>query len=285
MRTRVAAARVRLLAARMPTARRISVLIATLLLATRVSATDTIPFTAAGEHVRRLVTIEGVVARAATTPERRCILEFDPNDPAALRVVLIIPLITDLPADPSRLYQGKRVQVTGRVTRFQNRLEMLVTPPQIDVVGLTEPPPPPTPRPTTTLPPPPPPAPAPRAAPTPSAAPNPPAAAPAPPVPATPAPAPARAPAPPAPALPAPTAPPPAPPVSTTQPPPPIVDPRCAGWRAQRSQLREEVRTLTEALNECLAADRPGCAALGDRLGPPLSRLADVEQRLDAACP
>src|SRR5262245_52397141 len=73
---RVAATRARLLPARMPPARRASMLIVALL-ACGVAAAEPIPFTAAGEHVRRLVTVEGVVARATTTPERRCVLEFD----------------------------------------------------------------------------------------------------------------------------------------------------------------------------------------------------------------
>jgi hypothetical protein len=269
----------------MPTARCFSLLIVTLLLASRVAADEPIPFTAAGEHVRRLVPVEGVVARATTTPERRCVLEFDPNDPAALRVVMTIPLITDLPADPSRLYQGKRVQVTGRVMRFQNRLEMVVTPAQIDVVGLTAPSPPPAaappPPPAST----PPPALAPRAVPASPAAPAPPTAtAPAPPPPAREPPA--ATPAPPAPPPPVPAAHTPvvAPPTSTL-PPPPIVDPRCAEWRTRRAALRDELRALARRLEECLAADRTGCAELGDQLGPPLSRLTEVEQRLDAACP
>ena len=274
----------------MPTVRRACVLVATLLLAGRAAA-DPIPFTAAGEHVRRLVTVEGVVARATTTPERRCVLEFDPDDPAALRVVMTIPLITDLPADPSRLYQGKRVQVTGRVMRFQNRLEMVVTPAQIDVVGLTKLPSPPA------APPPSPPATSvpPHAAPAASAPPAVPAApapAPAPPVrePAAAPPAVRAVPEPPAPAAPASTpvpashAPAAAPPASTL-PPPVVVDPRCAEWRTRRTALREELRALARRLEECLAADHTGCAALGDEMGPPLSRLAEVEERLDAACP
>ena len=111
----------------MPPARTAFLLTAALLVASQAMAVTPMPWTEAGEHVRRLVTIEGVVARATITPERRCVLEFDPNDPAALRVVMTIPLITDLPADPSRLYQGKRVQVTGRVTRFKDQLEMILS--------------------------------------------------------------------------------------------------------------------------------------------------------------
>jgi len=245
-----------------------------LALATQAAARDVVPWTAAGEHVDRLVTIEGVVARGYTTPERRCILEFDADDPAALRVVLLIPLVTDLPREPHRLYQGKRVQVSGRVTRFQRRLEMVVTPNQIEVVGLTEAPPasapapsakPPTPLPTTT--------------------PRPPVAAPPAEAPSTPAVAPT--PAPPPPAVPFRVVPPPAPPTTAPTTPPTTLppDPMCRTLDDERSAIRAELREQNEALQRCLAEGRSGCAALGDRLGPLLSRLEGVEQQLARRCP
>jgi hypothetical protein len=118
---------------------------------------------------------------------------------------------------------------------------MLVTPPALEVVGLTATPPAPLP-------------PA-RAA----AAANPPPAAPA---------AGPQAIAP---------APPPAP--------PPSVDRRCQPWREERTALRRELRTLARQLEDCLGTDRTGCAALGDALGPPLSRLDAVEERLARYCP
>ncbi|HWP64616.1 MAG TPA: hypothetical protein VNO26_01735 [Candidatus Limnocylindria bacterium] len=252
----------------MSSARRAAALLAAALACATAAGAATVPWTAAGAHVRRLVTVEGVVARATTTAERRCILEFDPDDPRALRVVIRIPLITELPADPARLYAGKRVQVTGRVTRFQNRLEMLVTPAQVEVVGLAA-----TPSHTA-----PPPAPAPPEA----SGQAPPTATPAPPSAATPPPAAAPQPAA---ARPPATTPQPATAPPTTAVPLTVVDPRCAGWRAERAAVREELRALTSRLADCLAAGRTGCADAGDRLGPPLSRLADLEQRLGVACP
>lgn len=202
-----------------------------------LAAPPTIPWTAAPAHVGGRVTIEGVVVQAETTPEGRCVLRFDPDDPAAIHVVLLIPLVTDLPRDPRHLYEGKRVRVTGRITRFQRRLEMVVTPPLIEVVGLT-----------TAAP----------AAVAPGSSPAAPLARPAPPV---------------APAAPdaAPVAPPP--------------DARCHLWHDERTAVRDEIRTLSRALEACLAADRGGCTALGDRLGPPLSRLAAVEEHLARTCP
>jgi hypothetical protein len=192
--------------------------------ATFGTAAAPVPWTAAGAHVGRLVTIEGVVAQAATTESGRCVLAFDPADAAALRVVLLIPLVTDLPADPSRLYAGKRVRAMGRVRRFQGRLEMVVTPPQLEVVGLT-------------------------------------------------------AATPPTPLTPAPTK------VGAPVAPPPPPDPRCRVWEDDRTATRRELEALVEALAACLDAARTGCAPLGDRLGPPLSRLQALEERLARHCP
>lgn len=261
-----------LLAARMRRARLPATLLVPLVPLALAGAAAPVPWTAAADHVRRLVTIEGVVARATTTADRHCVLEFNPDDPAALRVVLIIPLITDLPVDPARLYQGKRVRVTGRVTRFQGRLEMAITPPQIEVVGLTTPPA----TPAAVVPPTAPPPPA-----VPPAAPVAPApAAPAPPV------SPVILPTPAAPAAPARDTGPAVPAASSTLPPPvPAPDPRCRGWRDERTAVRSELHGLTRRLDECLAADRGGCAALGDQLGPPLSRLEAVEAQLGRYCP
>jgi hypothetical protein len=234
--------------------------------ATAAAAREPVPWTEAPQHVGRLVTVEGVVARGETTPEGRCVLWFDANDPSALRVVLIIPLVNDLPRQPERLFQGKRVQVSGRVMRFQDHLEMAVTPAQIEVVGLTATPPPATP-------PAPPPAPVitPRAP-----APTPPAAAPRAPAPApTPAPPPAPAPPPP----PAPATPPTTPPTTVAP------DPKCRTLEDDRAAVRAELREANAALQRCLAEGRSGCAALGDRLGPLLSRLEAVEQQLARRCP
>jgi hypothetical protein len=260
-----------------------------LALATQAGARDVVPWTAAGEHVDRLVTVEGVVARGYTTAEGRCILEFDAADPTALRIVLLIPLVTDLPREPQRLYQGKRVQVSGRVTRFQRRLEMAVTPNQIEVVGLTEAPPTPTPAPAPATPAAPK-TPAPSAAPpapAPTTTPRPPVAAPPAPAPRAPAAAPAPPPPPP-PAAPVRVAPPPAPPPTTAPTTPPTTlppDPQCRKLDDERSAIRAELRTQNEALQQCLAEGRSGCAALGDRLGPLLSRLEGVEQQLARRCP
>ncbi len=165
-----------------------------------VCATDVVPWRAASAYVGDVVTVEGDVVQAHLEAAT-CVLDFAPDDPSAFRVVLLIPLLTDLPHQPQRLYEGKRVRATGTVRRFAGRAEMIVrSPDAIEVVGVasapavaaapppTTLPPPTTPPPTTpptTLPPPPAPPPAPAAAPptpAPSVAPPAPEASPPPPL-------------------------------------------------------------------------------------------------------
>jgi hypothetical protein len=213
-------------ASRLPAA-----LLAVALLVSTAAAAEPLAWTAAAAHVGRRVTIEGTVARAHTADTGRCVLEFDAVDPQALRVVVLIPLVSDLPREPHRLFEGKRVQVTGRATRFAGRLEMVVTPAQIEVVGLT------TSRPATPAAPPD----APRAAPT--------------------------------------------PPLPNAAAPPPPADRVCRDLAEQRAAVRAELLALVRELTQCLDDDRRGCAAAGDRLGPALSRLDGVEQRLERRCP
>ena len=159
-----------------------------------VRAYDVIPWQAAGSRAGDVVTVEGDVVQAHIEGAT-CVLQFSTDDPNAFRVILLIPLLTDLPHQPQRLYEGKRVRATGTVRRFGSRSEMIVrSPDAIEVVGLgsapaaaetppsTTPPPTTPPRgrrtPTTTTPPPtlpppaaatpPPPAPPPVTAPTPA---------------------------------------------------------------------------------------------------------------------
>src|SRR5262245_16733458 len=113
-------------------------------------AATVVPWQSAGMFDGETVTIEGDVARAHLEADT-CVLEFAPDDPKAFRVVLLIPLITDLPRQPQRLYEGKRVRVTGKIHTWKGRPEMIVRGPDvIEVVGVgaAQPPaeaPPPTP--------------------------------------------------------------------------------------------------------------------------------------------
>src|SRR5262249_44430683 len=120
-----------------------------------VRAYDVVPWQAAASRVGDVVTVEGDVVEAHIEGAT-CVLLFSTDDPNAFRVILLIPLITNLPHQPQRLYEGKRARPTAPGRRFGSRSEMLVRSPEpIDTIGMpstpTEPPPPTTP-PTTTPP-------------------------------------------------------------------------------------------------------------------------------------
>ena len=53
------------------------------------------PWQEAGRHVGEVVTIEGMVAAAHGTGDT-CVLEFAPDDPHALRVILLLPMFVYL---------------------------------------------------------------------------------------------------------------------------------------------------------------------------------------------
>src|SRR5262245_35748500 len=159
-----------------------------------VAVTHATPIIAPDEvasHVGEYVTVEGEVVNA-TTSGGTCVLEIGSGGVAAVRAVLVIPLVTDLPRSPDRLYAGKRVRVSGKLRRFEQRFEIVLSSPSLievidvapDAAAATE---------------------APHAAPTPAAAASPPTVAPVP-VPPTPvaAPAPIAVPAPVAASVPAP---------------------------------------------------------------------------------
>lgn len=279
-----------------------------------VCATDVVPWRAAPAYVGDVVTVEGDVVQAHLEAAT-VVLEFAPDEPKAFRVVLLIPLLTDLPHQPQRLYEGKRVRATGTVREFAGRAEMIVrSPDAIEVVGVASPsaiaaaptttlPPPTLPPPTTpptTVPPPPPPPPA---AP-PATAPPTPAPTVAPPTPAPPPPPPpaAQAPSPPTPAAPP-------PPTPTVAPPPPPSAPAPAARGAQGTPEQEEPPRLFERvdpcvrarerwrqaaavanaraadLTRCLQGDSYRCRPAASALAPALSELEWAEQQVESACP
>jgi hypothetical protein len=95
-----------------------------------------VPWPEAGAHVGEVVTVEGDVTTARLTAEG-LVLEFAAGDPHAFCAVLLIPMITDLPRRPERLYLGRRVRVSGLVRRFHDRPEMILrAPTQIEVVDV-----------------------------------------------------------------------------------------------------------------------------------------------------
>ena len=287
------------------------------LLARTVSASDPIPWSEAGSHAGENATVEGDVAKASSTPDQ-LVLEFAPDDAAAFRVVLIIPMMTDLPRFPERLYQGKRIRASGVVQRFRGRPEMVLrSPGQIEIVDVAGPASAPTvaatPAPTT---------PAPRAA-APTVAPSPTPAAPAAPVaapavaPTAPVAAPGAPPAsvavpafptttlppapvaaappttvptpPPAPRAEAPTSTLPAVPTATTVPPPSplevLAERRCARAQERWQEAARQASGLAADLQRCLAAGSYQCRSAAAAMAPALSELEWAEQQVADACP
>ncbi len=253
-----------------------------------VRADAVIPWQSAGTYEGDLVTVEGDVARARLEADT-CILEFSATDETAFRVVLIIPLLTDLPRQPQRLYEGKRVRVSGKVTSWQGRPEMIVrTPDAIEVVGVaanapeappaaTVPPPAPV-APRRTAPPPttlaPPPTMPPATLPSPATAP-----------PSTMPPA-TLAPRAPAPALPPPTLPPAQSPEQPEEAPrlPRRVDP-CDAAHERWRRAAADADARAGELSRCLRGGSYRCRAAAAAMGPALSELEWAEQQVEAACP
>ncbi len=85
---------------------------------------DVVRWQDAGAHVGQVITVEGTVERARVAGGA-CTLEFAPDDPSALRVILMLALFSS-PDDPERLYAGRRVQASGRVQRFEGRPEIII---------------------------------------------------------------------------------------------------------------------------------------------------------------
>jgi hypothetical protein len=246
-----------------------------------VRAETVVPWQSAGIYAGDVVTVEGDVVRARLDADA-CVLEFAPGDEAAFRVILLIPLMTDLPRQPQRLYEGKRVRATGRVRTWQGRPEMIVRDPQaIEVIGVgatagEAPSPSPTtlPSPSTTVP----------RAPLP-----PPTTLPPPPVPAA-APAPTAAPA-------TSTTITPHPPVTTLSPPPPApaaeepaprlprrIDP-CDAARARWQRAAADTEARAAELSRCLRAGGYRCRPAAAAMAPALTELEWAEQQVEAACP
>jgi hypothetical protein len=261
-----------------------------LALASRVAGVPppSVPLGELSSRVGEIVTVEGDVAAAYTTAGT-CILEFEAANPKGFRAVLVIPLFTGLPRQPERLYAGRRVRVSGRVQRFQGRLEMVLRDPsQVEIVDVAGVPPPPGDVPTAPAPPPPaavaPPAPleheAPRAPATPPArvereAPaTPPIAAPPPP-------------APPAePLVAAPTPPATAPPrslVEAVERRLPLPDP-CEKARAAWREAAARAAEANTALGRCLAAETYRCRPEAMAMSPALAELEAAEQHVEDDC-
>jgi hypothetical protein len=269
----------------------------------RAVAPPVVPWQEADHHVGEIVTLEGVVASVRSTGDT-WVLEFAPDDAHAVRVVLMVPLLSNLPRAPERLYGARRVRASGLVRRFQGRPEMVIrNPSQIEVVDVAGPeaatpeaaphaaaPPPAAPAP--------PPPPVVRAAP-PSPPPTMPSAAPPPPPPA-PAAEPVAAPPPPPPAPAAqPVATPPPPSPAAEEVPPTTVPPRalseeitrrlavvapCERAKARWHEAAARTADLSSRLGACLESGSYRCRAESAALAPALTDLEWAEQRVEETC-
>jgi len=273
------------------------------------------------DHVGTAVTIEGDVALAHSDAES-LVLELAPVGEKSFRAVLVRSLISSLPRSPERIYEGKRVRVSGIVQKFQGRPEMILeSPSQIDIVDVAGAPVasttsvpaavPTTLRPLATTPPaaarpsataaPAEPAPAPSApaAPPPAAAPSSPAsgtAAPAtvvvPPIATPPAAAPAPAPpsaAPsPEPAAPAASAPPATVPPSEPEPKPLLAErlaaQACERARARWTEAAARARAAADELTRCIDRGSFACRESAAKLAPALGDLEWAEQQASDRC-
>jgi hypothetical protein len=253
-------------------------------------------------HVGSSVTIEGDVAVARSDSEG-LVLELAPVGEKSFRAVLVRSLISSLPRAPERIYEGKRVRVTGIVQRFQGRPEMVLeSASQIEIVDIAGAPatsttsvPAPVPVPTTLRPAAPlapgptVTAPAPAATPPATAPPaaTPPASVTAAPPAVTPPPAP-RAATPPAPS----PTPAPAPPatVAPSEPAPkPMLAERlaqqaCDRARARWTEAAERARAAAQELTRCLDTASYACRESAAKLAPALGDLEWAEQQVADQC-
>jgi hypothetical protein len=261
-----------------------------------VVAPPVVDWREAGERAGQVVTVEGDV-RAAECSEDRCLLEFAPEDPRGFRVVVLMPIFARATDAPDAAYRGRRIRATGKIQRFQGRVEMVLrgtgqialadteAAPAVATPSTTRPTaPPPTAPPVTILPPAPPPTAPPATVPPPAPeATRPPATLPQ----AAPA-----APPPPAPTVTPPTATPPPARVEAPPPPPPPA-PREEGARAAASceqakarwrETATDVRTHTTSLERCMRALPYRCHPESAALAAVLPLLDAAERQVDEAC-
>lgn len=90
----------------------------------------------ARQHIGEIVTVVGEVTGAETAGDT-CTLTFGP-EPDGLRVVLLLPVLTDLPEHPERLYRDRRIRATGRIQQFKGIPEMVLRgAARVEVIGFS----------------------------------------------------------------------------------------------------------------------------------------------------
>jgi hypothetical protein len=244
----------------------------------------------AAQYVGEVVTVEGHAVDARAEPGMY-VIEFAPDDPKALRAVLVVGILSSAPRHLERRWRGRDVRVTGPVRRFAGRPEIVIRDPDLVQVVGDEPA-----EPQAATPPPPPPAAAPPpAVPAPAAA-APPAAVPPPAATATPppsAPPPAAAPL----AAAAPAAPPPPAPAPAAAPAPGergligAVQERLAALRpCDRAQAAwrtaaGEARARADGFAHCASTTSYRCAGAARALSDALDDFRAAERDVDENCP
>lgn len=255
----------------------------------------------AGDHAGQVVTVEGDV-KSARCAEDTCALDFAPEESAGFRIVVLMPMFARAAEQPDRVYAGRRIRATGKVQRFQGRVEMVVRgTSQLELADVSPPTTVPAPAAPSTTRPSPPPAIAPPAAVPGARVASPPPAAATPPVPtATTLPSPPAPPPQPLAAPSSPTAPPaippsppqqqasPAPtptPPTTLPPSPPVAPgPSCEQAKARWREIAGDVKSATVALERCFRALPYHCHPESTALAALLPALDEAERQADAAC-
>lgn len=86
---------------------------------------EAIPWQEAESHVGRRIALEGVV-REVRRETGAYVLAFAVDDPTAVTVKLVVPLLDSTPVPPETLYRGQRIRATGKLKRFRGHPELIV---------------------------------------------------------------------------------------------------------------------------------------------------------------
>jgi endonuclease YncB( thermonuclease family) len=89
---------------------------------------DVVSWEDAGRHVGREITVEGTVVRTYRSA-RFLFLNFHPNWKKYLSIVVPAAEPGAFPAPPEEVYRGKRIRVTGTVSLYEGRLQIVVQAP------------------------------------------------------------------------------------------------------------------------------------------------------------
>jgi endonuclease YncB( thermonuclease family) len=101
----------------------------------KTAVSTPVPWDEAQRHVGRSVTTEGTIVRTHRV-KSALFLNFHPNWKRYVTVVIFARDLKRFPKDAHVFYKGKTVRVTGEVTLYKDRPEIVVrTPDAIEVIG------------------------------------------------------------------------------------------------------------------------------------------------------